>query len=168
MMIRPATPADATPLAALSIEVWLSTYLSQGITQSFARFVLKEFTPSRFKALIAGSHLMVVGGEEGLEGFIQISENHPAPQDLASNTEIQKLYVRPARHRHGLGQALLTAALDQNPRMQDRTVWVATNSENTPAIAFYLRQGFRKAGITAFRLDGQSYPNTVFLREPDT
>lgn len=165
MILRPAHPADAASLAALSIEVWLGTYLKQGINEGFARYVLSEFTTSRFETQIVESYLVVADGTDGIEGFVQIKGQCPAPNGIACDTEIQKLYVRPNRHRHGIGRALLGAALNHCIQMGVDSVWLATNSENMPAIGFYLAQGFAIAGTTAFRLGDQAYPNTVFLRD---
>ena len=47
------------------------------------------------------------------------------------------------------------------------SVWLTTNSENAPAIAFYLAQGFERIGITQFRIEDQPYQNDVFARAMD-
>jgi len=50
--IRPATEGDASSIAALSIEVWLGTYLREGINGFFADYVLDTFTTAKIEALI--------------------------------------------------------------------------------------------------------------------
>lgn len=42
------------------------------------------------------------------------------------------------------------------------SVWLTTNAENAPAIAFYLKQDFRHVGESHFRIGGGSYLNTVY------
>ncbi|WP_321170048.1 GNAT family N-acetyltransferase [Pseudodonghicola flavimaris] len=42
------------------------------------------------------------------------------------------------------------------------SVWLATNSENTPARAFYRARGFGEVGQTQFRIADQTYENTVY------
>ena len=44
MQVRAARAEDASSLAALSIEVWLGTYLKQGISAHFADYVLETLT----------------------------------------------------------------------------------------------------------------------------
>ncbi|WP_242532261.1 GNAT family N-acetyltransferase, partial [Salipiger thiooxidans] len=44
------------------------------------------------------------------------------------------------------------------------SVWLTTNSENAPAIAFYLKQGFERVGTTHLTIQDQAYPNDVFRR----
>ena len=46
--IRPPIAADAPALAALSIQVWLDTYATEGVSDLIARYVLDEFTPAAF------------------------------------------------------------------------------------------------------------------------
>ncbi|WP_374421689.1 GNAT family N-acetyltransferase [Paracoccus sp. (in: a-proteobacteria)] len=44
------------------------------------------------------------------------------------------------------------------------SVWPTTNSENAPAIGFYLKQGFEKVGTTHFQIRDRAYLNDVFRR----
>ena len=51
-MIRKAQARDASALAAVSIEVWMSTYLREGVSPRFADYVLSEFTAQKFRDAI--------------------------------------------------------------------------------------------------------------------
>src|SRR4051794_1170643 len=48
-MMRRAREQDASGLAAVSIEVWLNTYLRDGVSQLFADYVLSEFRRRSFE-----------------------------------------------------------------------------------------------------------------------
>ena len=161
--LRPAEPEDASSLAALSVEVWLGTYLRRGISGFFADYVFAELTPQRM-----GQHLardtetfLVSQNSEGIDGFIRLSQGARPPTGQGSALEITTLYVQPRHHGRGLGRALLQAGLDQARAMDAPHPWLTTNAENTPAIAFYQRQGFAITGRTHFRIGDQAYPNEV-------
>ncbi|RLJ51509.1 hypothetical protein BCF46_1722 [Litoreibacter meonggei] len=47
MTIRNATPSDASSMAAISMEVWIGTYLKRGVSALFAEYALKTFTFER-------------------------------------------------------------------------------------------------------------------------
>lgn len=47
-MIRKAEERDVSSLAAVSIEVWVNTYLRDGVSSLFAEYVLAEFTAQSF------------------------------------------------------------------------------------------------------------------------
>ncbi len=70
MHIRPGQPEDAENLAALAIQVWLHTYATEGISSTISSYVLSEFTPKRFVALLSEptSALFVAESQDNLLG----------------------------------------------------------------------------------------------------
>lgn len=166
MTLRKAEPGDAASLAALSIEVWLGTYLKQGVSGFFAKYVLSEFTAAKFTDLLADPEecFILSQNQDGIDGFVRITSDRLAPVAHGATTEISTLYVQPRRHGKGLGKALLHQALRQCQSQSIGSVWLATNAENSPAIGFYLSQGFALAGETQFRLHDQAYLNKVFVK----
>lgn len=163
MKIRPAQRADAASLAALSIEVWISTYLRHGVNAFFAEFVLSEFTTARFEALLeeGGDMLMVSENSDGIDGYIRLAEKRVAPVDGLSDLEVLTFYVQPRHHGKGIGSALLDVAIKYAREQGRNGIWLTTNSENKPAIDFYLSKGFEQVGVTDFRIGDQAYPNHV-------
>lgn len=164
MELRPALVSDASSLAALSIEVWVGTYLRRGVNAVFADHVLGACAPSRFEAVLAdpGETLIVSQNEDGIDGFIRLTSDSAAPVSGCSDTEIATLYVQPRHHGKGIGKALLSTGLDHCRGIGVSSAWLATNAENTPAIGFYLAQGFRNVGQTHYRIQDQAYLNEVF------
>lgn len=166
MSFRLARPSDAPILAAISIEVWLGTYIRRGVNAFFAEFALNEFTASKLTAILEdpSEHVIVSENEDGLDGFIRITQGKVAPVTGCSTLEISTLYVQPHHHGRGLGRALLEQGLLYAKSLDAPSVWLTTNSENTPAIAFYLKQGFEMVGTTHFRIRDRAYLNDVFRR----
>lgn len=166
MNFRIAQPSDAPILAAISIEVWIGTYIRRGVNVFFAEYALSEFKSDKFRALIEdrNEHIIVSENEDGLDGFIRVSHGKEAPVANCSSMEISTLYVQPRHHGRGLGKLLLEQGLYYARNNGTPSVWLTTNSENTPAIAFYLKQGFEKVGTTHFRIQDQAYLNDVFRR----
>lgn len=72
MKFRLARASDAPVLAAISIEVWLGTYIRKGVNAFFAEFALSEFTSSKLAALLEdpNEHVIVSENDDGLDGFI--------------------------------------------------------------------------------------------------
>ncbi|MEX0302326.1 MAG: N-acetyltransferase family protein [Leisingera sp.] len=161
--ITAATFDDCSSLAALSIEVWLDTYLRQGVSGFFADYVLGRYTPRHFLQGLEdpAERLLVSRNRDGIDGYIRVSYNRPTPGEGDSRTEISTLYVQPRHHGKGTGKQLLKAGLQTCRSNGWDDPWLATNSENSGAIAFYLRNGFDKAGLTHFRIQDIKYPNEV-------
>lgn len=164
MTLRPAHRSDASSIAAISIEVWLGTYLRRGVNAFFADFVLQEFTPQKIETLISDptQWIMVSENTDGIDGFIRVSDHSKAPVSGCSDIEISTFYVQPRHHGTGIGKRLLHAAFDHARAKQAQNIWLATNAENAPAIAFYLAQGFDHVGETHFRIQNDAYLNNVY------
>lgn len=164
MTLRRATISDASSLAAISIEVWIGTYLKRGVTAFFADYALSAFTPAKFETLIRdpGEFILVSENIEGIDGFIRVSSASTPPVEGCSDMEIATLYVQPRHHGKGIGKRLLQAALQHSRDCAAPSVWLTTNAENTPAIAFYLSQGFEQIGETHFRIGDEGYLNNVY------
>ncbi|MBB6466819.1 GNAT family N-acetyltransferase [Aminobacter carboxidus] len=162
-MIRPADLMDASSLAAIGLEVWLNTYVRNGVNAFFAGYALEHFTAARFEEVLARTDqtVLVSQNSAGLDGFIHIASGAPAPVPDCSDLEIAKLYVQPRHQGSGVGGRLLAAGLDVCADTGRPDVWLAVNAENQRATEFYLRKGFAKAGETRFQIDDQSYPNHV-------
>ncbi|WP_348773146.1 N-acetyltransferase [Leisingera sp. HS039] len=161
--IRAARSEDASCLAVLSIEVWIGTYLRQGISSIFADYALGQFTREHFLDLVnqPAETLLVSENREGIDGYIRVSHGNPCPGGSSSETEISTLYVQPRHQGKGLGQSLLSAGIEACRTNGWDAPWLATNSENKGAIAFYLSHGFKKSGLTHFQVQDRRCPNDV-------
>lgn len=163
--VRIAVEHDAAAIAALSIEVWIGTYLRHGISSTFADYVLDTFTPQKTAAFLSdpSQRVWVSENAEGIDGFIRLAAASEAPVADCPDSEIVTFYVQPRHHGTGIGTALLNTALAFARRQEAAGVWLSTNAQNTPAIEFYRRKGFTHIGHTHFALRDQAYLNNVYL-----
>ncbi len=163
MSIRLAKSTDASSLAALSLEVWLGTYIREGINGFFADYALEEFTTQKFETILQSKneHFFVSDNTVGIDGFIRISRGHSADIKGCSDTEITTLYVQPRHQGKQIGKRLLAKGLEYCASISATTPWLAVNSENAMAVNFYLANGFNKIGQTRFQIQDQSYLNEV-------
>ena len=161
--LRPALLSDCTSLAALSIEVWLGTYIREGVNAFFADYVLAQFKPAYFAELLpnADEVLIVSENTDGIDGYVRVTRGQPCPQGSASSTEITTLYVQPRHHGKGKGLHLLNAAVETCRNKGWDLPWLAVNSENSNALAFYLHHGFVTVGETRFCIQDQQFRNDV-------
>lgn len=162
-MIRLATLEDASCLAAISLEVWLNTYIRDGITAFFADYALEEFTAARFAQIMSYKNetIWVSQNSGGIDGFIHLSLGAAAPVDTCSDAEIATLYLQPRHHGSGTGKRLLETGLKFCAEAGRSNVWLAVNAENERATRFYIKNGFEKVGETHFQIGDQSYPNHI-------
>lgn len=167
MTFRNANLSDAASLAAISMEVWVGTYLRKGVSNVFADYALREFTAARFQSALESDrdHIIVSQNTDGIDGFIRLSLDSEAPIDACSGLEIKTLYVQPRHHGRGIGKGLLKAGFDRCAQLGIQSAWLTVNAENTAARDFYLALDFRIIGQTHFRIGDQAYPNDVMQRK---
>lgn len=72
---------------------------------------------------------------------------------LLDDGVIEALFIEPARHRQGIGRALVNAALARHGRVS-----TTVNEQNRRAFGFYERLGFRSAGRMERDGQGRPYP----------
>ena len=96
--------------------------------------------------------LVAVNDAGELTGFTAV---HP------SDGEMYLLFVHPDHARRGVGRALLDAAHDVLRTAGCREVFLHTDEQNEPALAFYEAAGYRRDGMVR-----ESEFRGVHLREP--
>ena len=139
-VVRPATPADAAPIAACHNASWRETFGDQFSARFWA--ALDDATRTRMWLRLLsrpGAHRVVVAEAGGrIVGFAAAG---PSYDDLpARETELHALYVTAVMHGTGVGQTLFDCVVAGRPC----SLWVAEG--NARALAFYRRQGFQPDG----------------------
>jgi len=169
-LLRPAQAGDATRLAALALQVWLSTYAREGVSEDIAAYVLARFTPAAFAELLADPQrrLLVGEGPGGLLGYAQLKRG--AAQggvELELEVELETLYVQAPAQGTGLGQALLAQArLLACRQLGAPAIWFSVNARNERALSFYRRAGCVEFGETWFELGGGRHLNLLLRTAP--
>ncbi|MET3496678.1 GNAT family N-acetyltransferase [Variovorax boronicumulans] len=158
--VRAAVAADAHTLAALSIQVWLSTY-TEGVSDLLARHVMSEFTPQKFLALAEAPDvsLQVALADERLIGYAFVRYGVRQPLVPGADSELCTLYVQEPFTRSGVGSALLHAASADNGKL-----WLTVNAQNLRARRFYEKHGFVVKGTSWFVLGAGRHENLVLGR----
>jgi len=165
MRVRLGRREDTETLSALAIQVWLRTYATKGVSSVIASYVLSEFAPERFAALLSESSSGVFVAEHGknLLGYAVVSASGACPIPSVSGAELATLYVQEPFLGKGVGALLLKhVELWAMERMR-APIWLKANSQNSRAIAFYSKHGYTKVGITFFELGNKKHENVVLV-----
>lgn len=164
-VIRQGELADAKNLAALSIQVWLHTYATEGISSAIARYVLSEFTPENFSALLTNPTVSVLVSEvhTSLVGYALLNFGAPCPVGSTATVELATLYVQEHFAKKGVGSAVLARAESLSRQRASEPLWLSVNAKNQRAIAFYAKHGYSQVGVTQFLLGGESHENHVLV-----
>jgi len=162
-MIRKARLDDCLDLAALSLQVWLQTYATQGLRAKISHYALSTFTERYFQQLLSEprTEIWVAIIEEHLVGFIALdlsSNFNDNDSDIGYGYEITTLYVSEHFQGQGIGRQLLNEAKKQYGLPYWLSVWV----KNDQAVNFYTKLGLKLIGEQNFDLNGELHQNSVF------
>jgi L-amino acid N-acyltransferase YncA len=148
-VIRPATPDDEPALRALDRATWDT--LSSPV----------PVPPDDYPFETAG--VLVAELQDGIAGFVKLG---PAlPIDASEHVlEIKALAVDPAHRGHGMGKALMQAAIKQARAAGARKLTPRVLGHNPHARAVYEASGFAVEGVLTgfFYLDGR-YVDDVLM-----
>lgn len=101
---------------------------------------------------------------EDLVGFVALI--HPQRVKLRHGAEIAGMFVIPAQRRHGVGQALLQAAIDHAQSIKGvRQIKLGVNATNRAAKALYESVGFSSYGTEpdALCVNGKFFSEEHYL-----
>ena len=107
-MIRLAKKNDCKNLAALSIQVWLHTYATEGVRNEISNYVLTTFTEKYYLDLLEKPSYKIFAYVErtNLLGFIVVNLDSFFKSE-ANGFEICTFYVQEHFQNQGIGKSLL-------------------------------------------------------------
>jgi ribosomal protein S18 acetylase RimI-like enzyme len=115
---------------------------------------------ARLRALLdGGDTIVLLGGPEDPEG-LAVLRLRPALWSAALEAYLAELYVVPARRGHGLGRALLEAAMDAARAAGADHIDLGTSVDDVAARGLYERLGFTN------REGGPDGPSMLYYERP--
>lgn len=167
--IRPATLADAEPLAALAERSFRDTFAADNSPEDVEAYCRDAFSFLRVRAELedpASTFLLAFRGEMSQPiGYARLRTGnvHPAVTGPAP-IELHRLYVDRGAIGGGVGAALMRANLDAARSGGYATLWLGVWEHNARALAFYRKWGFEAVGNRVFRLGSDDQTDFVMAR----
>lgn len=166
MILRPATPADAAPLAALGAETFVAAFGHLYRPQDLAAFLAEVHDEAAVAAEIAGEECThrLVEVDGGLVAFCKL--RHPtkfmAHSDARDPIELAQLYALPGYTGRGVGAQLMDWALAHARAGGHDAVLLSVYADNFGAQRFYRRYGFAKIADITFKVGDHLDPEYLY------
>lgn len=165
MDIRTATPTDTAAISAIARKTFALACPPDTPPEELQRYIDDKLTAASFDAVLEAGRCQVRVIEDAgvVIGFSLVD---PAPEALGVAAadglpELTRCYVRQDYHGTGAAQMLLSATLAG----LSAPIRLMVNDQNTRAIRFYERNGFRPVGETHFHCGADLHRDVVMLRQ---
>jgi len=169
--VRRATIADAGEITGLHIRSWQEGYrhvIPADFLAGLDREVTERTLRRQTRLLAAESEALfdLVAERDGeIAGWLAGGGSRDEGDDTASVGEVYACYVDPSHWRHGVGTALMAAALDRLAAdgYREAILWVL--DDNQRARSFYERHGWANdGGKKPFEVAGTEIPEVRYRR----
>jgi len=143
-LARVQTREQISDIVNLAREIWTDHYVPI-IGREQVDYMLDRFqSEAVITAQLAEGHEYYIVSHDGHGvGYLAV-----VPDEAAGGLMISKIYVRRAGRGQGFGRAMLGLAEDICRERGLMSLWLTVNKNNSLAIAWYSRMGFRNMGST--------------------
>lgn len=149
-IIRVQTQAQISEVAALAHSIWTEHY-TPIIGRAQVDYMLANFQSEQAIAtqIADGYDYFLATRDQQSAGYFAI-----VPDASESRCLISKIYVVKAARSNGIGRTMLDFAEDICRKRNLDSLWLTVNKQNTAAIQWYTRMGFRNVGPTVQDIGG--------------
>ena len=153
--ISKATQRDATQLAPIAKEAFLTAHGHSASTKDIDNYVAANFSERNFTEELSNpeNHYYLIYHDNKLAGYSKITLNTSNENIASKNTTyMSRLYVLKEFYGMGLGKELFVFNIEFSKKHKQQGMWLAVWIENERAINFYTKRGFKIVGRYDFRI----------------
>jgi ribosomal protein S18 acetylase RimI-like enzyme len=153
--IRRGKPDDAGLLADLGARTFSETFAPDNTPENMAAYLASSFNLAQQTDELAdlAATFLIAEVNGAAAGYAKLRAGTPAEAITgAKPVEIVRLYVSREWLGRGVGEALMSACLDEAKHAGHETMWLGVWQRNARAQAFYRKWNFRAVGEHVFQL----------------
>lgn len=167
MNVRQGTPADLPLILELGARTFFDAYKDLADREELMIHITQTFTESNFLPEFAdpNTHFLIAEVDGLPIGFAQLCVGK-STECVSGESPIflARIYLDQTEVGKGNGSALMRSCIETAESLCGRTLWLAVWEQNTRAIRFYKRWGFRFSGTYAFQYAGETVEDLVMVR----
>ncbi len=149
IQFKEITVADLSELKALSIQTFKAAFESKNDPLDFQNYLATAFSDVQLHKELqtTNSYFYFIKAQDKTVGYIKLNcEDAQNELKEANGTELERIYVLPSYQGKGIGAKALQWAEQQTKTWNKSYLWLGVWEENTSAIKFYERHGYRTFG----------------------
>ena len=160
LTFRPATAADIPLLRDLASRIWRTCYPGVITVEQIDYMLAWMYSAEKIaEELTTGVLWEIALLDDTPAGYLSLTFG-------TASAELHKLYLLPALHGQGLGQAMLARALAQTAAHGNTELRLRVNKGNARALRSYARAGFRIVDSVVVEIGGGFVMDDYLLVRP--
>ncbi|WP_125982565.1 GNAT family N-acetyltransferase [Loigolactobacillus iwatensis] len=153
--LRKINLTDIETLQRLSQETFTDTYKAQNTPENLATYLASAYNLPKLKRELATplAQFYFAYVDQQLAGYLKVNQGSAQTEDMGATTlEVERIYVRPAFKRHGLGSRFIKQACEVAEQLGKSKIWLGVWEHNLIAQQFYTKLGFVRTSQHTFWL----------------
>ncbi|AIQ58439.1 GNAT family N-acetyltransferase [Paenibacillus borealis] len=167
IFIKKCLEDDLSLLQEISVETFKETFEHQNSAEVMQAYVDKAFNKEQLKKELstASSEFYFIYSKAEIAGYLKVNMNAAQSESMGNDSlEIERIYLRRAFHKQGLGKYLINKAIDIAVEQNKEKVWLGVWERNGSAIAFYAKMGFAQTGTHSFYMGDEEQTDYIMTK----
>ncbi|KEO81195.1 GNAT family N-acetyltransferase [Tumebacillus flagellatus] len=167
IQLKSCTVADVHALQTISMETFDETFRATNDPESLDAYLEKAFTLEKLEKELANpdSFFYFAYVNEELAGYLKVNINGAQSDKVIDDAlEIERIYIRSAYQRHGLGKVLIQKSIDIAREKNKQNMWLGVWEKNEKAIRFYKGMGFVLHGAHSFYMGDEEQTDLIMIK----
>ena len=168
--IKKCTLDDLQELQAISVDTFSETFKEQNSPEHLQAYLEKAYNLDKLKQELAVpySYFFFIYSEQEVAGYLKLNTDDAQSEPMgADSLEVERIYVRKAFQKFGIGKQLLNKAIELATEQNKTTIWLGVWEENDNAIAFYRKKGFVQTGFHSFYMGDDEQVDLIMVKALD-
>lgn len=168
MIIKTCTQDDLYELQAISIETYTETFEEHNTPENLAAYLEKAYPLDKLEQELAvpSSHFFFIYADQRVAGYLKLNTDSAQTETMgADSLEVERIYVRKAFQKMGIGKQLLNKAIEMAEEQNKKTIWLGVWEENDNALAFYRKKGFVQTGFHSFFMGDDEQIDLIMVKK---
>lgn len=165
--IRKMTTADLNMLQKIGIETYKDTFDGTTSDEDMDAYLEFAYNLPKLAGELANpdSFHYFIMLDEKIAGYLKLNINDAQTENFAPDAlEVQRIYIRKAYKRHGLGKMLIDLADKRAHELGRDSIWLGVWEFNFPAQKFYQSMGYKRVGEHRFVMGDEIQTDFIMQR----
>lgn len=158
---------ELSELIQMSRETFADTFGAENTPTDLQNYLDTAYAPAQLQRELqqTGSEFWFITVDQIPAGYLKLNVESAQSEKMGDDSlEIERIYIKKAYKRRGLGTKGYHFAVSEARRLGKAKIWLGVWEHNIPAQKFYQKMGFKQIGAHIFQL-GQDKQKDLLLEK---